>query len=149
MFGPNENPPTPFSNWRRWGIAGFIVIGLAVLAGILVGIPFGENRGWIAGGSVGALGVVIRFSWPLRKKGWFWVAMSGLTAVHIVAIAKLNWSWTHSWNGHSFSGFMLLDIVVMIGIIYGLYLILYGRPASAVADEPNGLPDYGDRDFDL
>lgn len=149
MFRSTSKPSSPFSSWRRLGIAGFVAIALAALIGMSIGIVFGEARGWITGGAALALGMVIRVSWPLRKEPWFWAAMSGLTALHVIAVAKFDWSWARSLNGRSFGGLFMSDTLAMLGIIYGLYRLIYGRPASAIREDPGDAPDYGDRDLTL
>ena len=119
--------------------------GVAIAAAILIGFIVGDDRGWIAGCAAGAVAALIRISWPLRQQPWFWAATGSLCAINALAIVYFDWSFTHSWTGHSVSALMLIDTVVMMAIIYGLYCVFYGVPSQAVAqDEP-----YSKRDLDL
>ena len=93
--------------------------------------------------------MVVRISWPLRKEPWFWAVMTGFTALHIIAMAKFDWSWTRTSSGHSLSGLLLSDTVAMVVVIYGLYRLLYGSPATALTEDPDDAPDYAERDLNL
>jgi cation transport ATPase len=141
-----DKPQTPFVEFSR--MEGFIIGGVAIVAAILVGIFVGEDRGWVAGCAAGALAAVIRISWPLRKEHWFWAAMAGFTVANAFGVEFFDWSFTHSWSGHSVSGLMVIDIAVMVAIIYGLYCLIYGAPSKAVADLVDE-PTYSQRDVDL
>jgi hypothetical protein len=141
-----DKPRTPFISWRRWGIAGFVALGLIGVVTLLVGILVGEDRGWMAGGLIGALTALIRVSWPLRKEAWFWGAVGVFAALDVFALIHFDWSATHSWSGHAFGGFILLDIAVMMAIVYGLYRLIYGAPADVIEDVPEE-PSYAERDI--
>jgi hypothetical protein len=93
--------------------------------------------------------MVVRISWPLRKEPWFWAAVAGFTALHVVALIEFDWSSTSSWNGHKLSGLFMSDTVAMLGIVYGLYHLIYGRPASTFMEDPGDAPDYAQRDLDI
>jgi hypothetical protein len=141
-------PRTPFTSWRHWGVAGLLVFGIGILVGLSVGLLAGEQRGWIAGGLAGALTALIRISWPVRKEPWFWGITTLFAAADAVSVYDVNWSFTDSWNGHEFSGLVVLDLCLMMAIVYALYRLNYGAPANVVADEPDE-PSYSERDINL
>jgi hypothetical protein len=143
-----EEPHTPFMSWRHWGVAGFLLFAVGIAVGISAGWVVGEQGGWIAGILAGALVALIRISWPLRHKGWFWAAVAVFVAADVLAVGDVDWSFTDKWNGHSMSGLAMLDLSAMMSVIYGLYRLHYGAPAKVIEDVPDE-PNYGDRDFDL
>ena len=66
--------------------------------------------------STGTLLTAFRIFWPLRIRIWFWIAMTGIAAAHLVAILQF------PLDGDSYSGFriapiILIDIVVVIIVI--------------------------------
>ena len=142
-----EKPKTPFIATTR--TEGWILAGVFLVFTILVGVLFGEDRGWIAGDTAGALAALVIVAWPLRRERWFWAATASFSAVNAFAVAHFDWSFTHSWNGHAVASLMVLDLVVMLAITYGLYCLIYGRPSEAVADLPDEGPSYSERDLDL
>jgi hypothetical protein len=144
-----EEPRRPFSSWRRWGLAGFLLFPLATAVGLFVGHLGGEQRGWIAGFLAGALIALVRIAWPLRAKYWFWVAVGGFAAVDILAVGMVDWSFTENWKGHSFGGLATLDVGAMMAVVYGLYRLNYGRPAELFEEDAGDLPDYSERDISL
>lgn len=74
--------------------------------------------------------------------------MLGFTAANIFAVAYFDWSFTHSWGGHSVSALMIIDTVVMMAAIYGLYCLIHGVPSEAITELVEN-PGYSERDFDL
>ena len=140
------SPKTPFVAFTR--VEGLIVAGVAIAVAIFVGVFVGEDRGWIAGCAGGAIAALIRISWPLRKERWFWVTTAAFSALNAFAVAYIDWSFTHSWGGHSVSALMVIDLAVMMAITYGLYCLMYGAPSEAVADLVDE-PIYSARDLDL
>ena len=144
-----EEPRTPFSSWRRWGLAGFLLFPLATAVGLFVGHFGGEQRGWIAGFLAGALIALVRIAWPLRTKPWFWVAVAFFAVADISAIVLVDWSFTENWNGHTFGGLATLDVGAMMAIVYALYRLNYGSPAEPFQEDTGDLPDYARRDLDL
>jgi hypothetical protein len=143
-----EKPRAPFSSWRRWGIAGFLLFPLAAAVGLFVGELGGEQRGWIAGFLAGTLIALVRISWPLRAKPWFWVAVAAFAAGDALAIGLVDWSFTENWNGHTFGGLATLDVGAMMAIVHGLYRLNYGPPAKLFEEDPGDLPDYAEREID-
>ena len=143
-----ESPDTPFTSWRRSGIAGILVFGIGIPVGFSIGFVAGEPRGWIAGGLAGALTALIRISWPLRKEPWFWGVSTVFAAADVLAVISTDWSFTDNWNGHEFGGLIVLDLGMMMAIVYALYRLRYGAPAKAIADEPDE-PSYSGRDTNL
>jgi hypothetical protein len=126
---------------------GLVIVGLTSFVAPLVGIGvLGENRGWIAGGFAGALGALIRISWPVRKEAWFWWAVAVFASLDLFGLIHFDWSATHSWSGLAFGSFIFLDFAVMTAIIYLLFRSKYGTPTQAVADKPKR---YGERNIDL
>jgi hypothetical protein len=115
----------------------------------LVGHVGGEQRGWIAGFLAGTLIALIRVSWPLRAKYWFWVAVAAVAIADVLAVSLIDWSFTADWNGHTMSGLAVLDLGVMMTIIYGLYRLNYGPPAALFEEDSGDLPDYAERKIDL
>jgi hypothetical protein len=144
-----EEPFTPFSSWKRWGLAGFLLFGVATVVGLFVGHFGGEQRGWVAGFLVGSLIALIRVSWPLRAKSWFWVAVAMFAVADILAVSLIDWSFTADWNGHSMSGLAMLDFGAMMAIVYGLYRLNYGAPAETFQEDTADLSDYAERDLDI
>jgi hypothetical protein len=144
-----EKPRAPFSSWRRWGIAGFLLFPLATAGGVLVGHFGGEQRGWVAGFLVGTLIMLIRISWPLRRKYWFWAAVTAFAVADVLAVRLIDWFFTDNWNGHTMSGLAVLDLGAMMAIIYGLYRMNYGPPATMFEEDSEDLPDYAERNVDL
>jgi preprotein translocase subunit SecE len=144
-----EKPVTPFSSWRRWGTAGWLLFLIATAVGLFVGHVGGEQRGWVAGFLTGALVAAIRVSWPVRHELWFWATVAAFVSVDALAIAFVDWSFTEKWNGHTFAGLATLDVGAMLAIVYGLYRLNYGRPAEPIEEDPADLPDYADRDQDI
>jgi hypothetical protein len=142
-------PRSPFSSWRRWGIAGFLLFPVAAAVGLCVGHMSGEQRGWIAGGLVGALIALVRIAWPLRAKRWFWAAVAAFAVVDFLAVGIVDWSFAKNWNGHTFGGFATLDLGAMLATVYGLYWLNYGAPAQLFEEDVGDLPDYAERDNDL
>ena len=130
-------------------MAGFLLFPTAIAVGVLVGQVAGGQRGWIAGLFAGTLVMLIRISWPLRAKLWFWVVVAAFAVVDILAIELVDWSFTEKWNGHSFSGFGVLDLGAMMAIVYGLYRLNYGPPPDAIREDPEDLPAYANRNLDL
>ena len=143
----SNKPKSPFI--ARTRTEGLIGGGIFLCVTILVGVLFGEDRGWIAGDSAGALAGLILFSWPLRKERWFWVAVVCFTAVNAFAVAHFDWTFTHPWSGRAVASLMILDLVVMLAITYGLYCLIYGRPSESIAVLPDDGPSYSERDLDL
>ena len=143
-----EMPATPFTRWRRWGIAGFLVFGIGIAVGVPVGFLMGDQRGWIGGGLAGALTALVRISWPVRKEPWFWGVSALFAAGDVMAVYRIDWSFTESWNGHSYSGLMVLDLFMMMAAVYALYCLRYGLPRKAFAEEPDER-NYGERNIKL
>ena len=130
-------------------MAGFLLFPIATAIGLLAGHIGGEQRGWIAGSLVGALIALIRVSWPLRSKYWFWVAVAAFAVTDLLVVSLINWSFTADWNGHTMSGLAVLDFGAMMAIVYGLYRLVYGPPAALFEEDPGDLPDYAERNIDL
>ena len=143
-----EEPVSPFSSWRRWGVAGLLLFPLAAAVGLFAGHVGGEQRGWVAGFLAGTLIALIRVSWSLRAKSWFWVAVAVFAVADVLAVSFVDWSFTADWNGHTMSGLAVLDLGAMMGIVYGLYRLNYGAPSQAFQEDAGDLPDYADRDLD-
>jgi hypothetical protein len=129
-------------------VAGFLLFPVAIAIGLLVGYVGGEQRGWIAGFLVGALIALIRVSWPLRAKYWFWAAVTAFAASDVLAVRLVDWSFTADWNGHSMSGLAVLDFGVMMAIVYGLFRLNYGPQVALFGEDPEDLPDYAERNID-
>ena len=144
-----EKPHSPFSTWRRWGVAGFVVFGLAIGVDLFAGWLIGDGRATIAAAFVLSLTALIRVSWPLRREGWFWATVAALAATDIATIAYVDWSFTKEWTGQSFGGFAAADFWAMMAIVYGLYRLNYGPPVEPFEEDAGDLPDYADREFDL
>jgi len=142
-----EKPATPFigtTNFEAW-----VVIAAAIPVSILVGVLTDEDRGWITGDAVGALGCLIALAWPLRLERWFWAAMACFAAANAFAVAHFDWSFTHSWSSHAVVSLGIADLAAMAAITYGLYSLIYGTPAEAVAELPDEGPSHSERDLDL
>jgi hypothetical protein len=144
-----EKPASPFSSWRRWGLAGFLLFPVATAVGLFVGHLAGEQKGWIAGLLAGALTMLVRIAWPLRAERWFWIAVAAFAAIDVLATDLVDWSFTETWNGHTFSGLGVLDLGAMMAIVYGLYRLIYGAPAEVFQEDAEDLPDYSTRDLEL
>jgi len=106
----------------------------------------GEQQGWIAGGLAGAFAALIRISWPVRRERWFWAVATFFAAGDALAVHFIDWSFTDKWNGHEFSGLILMDFGIMMAVVYGVFCIRHGRPANVIADEPDE-PNYSDREI--
>ena len=135
-----DAPVPPFYAPPRWEGALIAVVGIAgylLLAHIL-----GEGRGTVAGGLVVCFGVAVRICWPLRKQLWFWIALLGLAALHVFAVAMFKWSAVADWKGPTIMPFMAADIALILGVIYSIYRRLYGAPSELVS-EPD--PRYADQ----
>ena len=130
-------------------MAGFLLFPVAAAIGLLVSYVGGEQRGWIAGIFVGALIALIRVSWPLRARSWFWAVVAAFAAADLLAVTLVDWSFTTDWNGHTISGLAALDFGVMMAIVYGIYRLKYGTPAQEFAESPDDAPNYSQRDLDL
>lgn len=128
---------------------GLLVAGGVIALTILASFFLGDDRGSVAGLSAGALVSLLIISWPLHKERWFWATFAVFVALNAFGVAYFDWSFTHDWNGHSFASLMLPDLGVMMGIIYGIYCLIYGTPSKAVADPPDEGPSYSERDLDL
>jgi len=142
-----EKPATPFIGTTN--IEAWIVLAVAIPVSILIGILSSEDRGWIAGDAIGALGGLIALAWPLRRERWFWAAMAVFFALNVFAVVWFDWSFTHGWSGHEIPSLGIADLAAMTAITYGLYCLIYGRPAEAIAALPDEGPSYSQSDFDL
>jgi hypothetical protein len=129
-------------------MAGLLLFAVGTAVGLLVGYISGEQRGWIAGFLAGTLIALIRISWPLRAKSWFWVAVTAFAVVDVLAVSLVDWSFTEHWNGHTMSGVAVLDLGAMLVIVYGLYRLNYGPPATLIQEDSEDLPDYAERNID-
>jgi hypothetical protein len=121
-------------------IAAIGVVGYLLLAHLL-----GEGRGTVAGGFITAFAVAARIGWPLRKQLWFWVAMLGLAALHVLVITGFKWSAAEDWKGPTFMPFMATDIALILTVIYLIYRWRFGAPTELVG-EP--APRYADENDD-
>ena len=130
-------------------MAGFLLFPVATAIGLSVGYVGGEQRGWIAGFLVGTLIALVRVSWPLRTKRWFWVAVAAFAVADMLAVSLVDWSFTADWNGHTMSGVAVLDFWVMMAIVYGLYRLNYGPPSEVFQEDTGDLSDYAERDLDI
>ena len=143
-----ETPRTPFTSWRHWRVADFFIFGVGIVVGVSVGMLFGERQGWMAGGFAGTLAALVRISWPLRKERWFWGVATFFAAADALAVSNVDWSFTQKWNGHEYTGLLVLDLGLMMAIVYGMYRLRYGTPAAAI-DEEADEPAYSQRDLEL
>ena len=145
----SEQPPQiPFK--APSAIASWLVIGLTI--GLCIGLSYlaNDGRGWAIGLSVGVIALLVQISWPLRKEGWFWATVAVLAAVHFWASVHFSWYWVSDRGGLKLLGSMFaVDYLAMVGLIYGVYRIGYGKPAHSTEPNVDDLPRYDARDLDL
>ena len=128
------------------------MVQLTILAGcVALSLLIGEARGWATGASIGAIAILIELSWPLRKEVWFWCAVAVFAAIHLWAILLLDWSWIPATDAHrsGLKGLALLfwaDLFSMIGLVYGVYRLIYGEPPQSIEPSVDELPRYSDHD---
>lgn len=131
----------PFFAPRKWegaiaGLCGFVVF--------LIFVYFGDpGRATIAAAFFTAIAISMRICWPLRRHYWFWIAITALIVIHLIAIVVFSWSAASHWTGLTFIPFSVADIVVILTIIYILYRSIYGVPTRLV-EKDDVLPDYHD-----
>lgn len=142
----SKGPRTPFVEVKP--MEGLLAAGLAIATSLMVETFAGEDKGWVAGCAAGSLVAVIRLSWPLHRELWFWLTTVGFVAVNAIAVEYFDWSFTHSWVGHSFGTLMIADIAWMMAAIYGLFSLIHGKPSEAVAEIAE-QPNYSERDLNL
>jgi hypothetical protein len=144
-----QKPTAPFLTWRRWGISGIGLVVASVVVGIVISVLVDEDRGWAAGGLAFGLAALIKIAWPLRNEAWFRATVAAFATLDIATIIGIDWSTTHSWSGSAFGGFLRLNLIVMMAIVYGIYRLKYGTPAQEFAESPDDAPNYSQRDLEL
>jgi len=142
-----DKPQSPFIGPTT--VEGWVIFGVMICTATLIGVFFGQDLGWIAADSMGALACLLAFAWPLRREPWFWAAFAIFAAVNAFGVMHFDWSFTHKWNGHELTSLGLIDLAVMAAIIYGIYCWTYGKPTVAVEPSPDEGATYGQRDLDL
>lgn len=75
-----------------------------------------EGQGRIAAMSAVAIIASTRICWPLRRYGWFWIAMGTIAAIHIVAVVAVPWSHPR-YPGYALIPVMVVDIAAILGIM--------------------------------
>jgi hypothetical protein len=146
----DDRPITPFkapTDATSW-IVQLTIVALCMGLSLLIG----EARGWAIGTSVGAIAILIELSWPLRKLVWFWCAVAVFAAIHLWAVLSLDWSWIPATDDHrsGLKGLALLfwvDLFSMAGVVYGVYRLIYGKPAQSIEPSVDELPRYSDHDM--
>jgi hypothetical protein len=119
-------PIAPFYIPRKWeNVAAGLSGGAAYALFLFLGDP---GRGTVAGAFFGALVACIRICWPLRREVWYNVIMAVLIVFHVVAAFYFNWSMAAQWTGFLFMPFMAADIILILGMVYIMYRLLYGPP---------------------
>jgi len=123
-----ERPPPPFYLPARWEA---VSLGVGAFLGyLLFAYVLGEGRGTIAGVFFGCIGLVVRITWPLRGKAWFWLLLFLLTALHTGAVVAFDWSAAARWSGLTVMPLMAADISMTMTVIYVAYSLICGVPAQ-------------------
>jgi cell division protein FtsW (lipid II flippase) len=94
-------------------------------------------------GFVGSFAICLRICWPLRRERWFWVQISVLIVLHLLALFGVDWSAAKNWTGFTFIPFMFADVLIILGTVYLIYRALHGRPKRLVESEDR--KNYADR----
>lgn len=73
-------------------------------------------------------------------------------AIHVWAVLSLDWSWIPATDDHrsGLKGLALLfwvDLFSMAGVVYGVYRVIYGKPAQSIEPSVDELPRYSDQDM--
>jgi hypothetical protein len=139
-------PATPFIGGTA--IEGLIIGIAGVGFGIIASQFIGDERGQVAGLAACATGLLIVMAWPLRKKPWFWGTVAAFSAAHALAVLRINWAFTERLRGQAFASLIYPDSVVMLGIVYALYRLIYGKPVTVIEELPDE-PRYSQRDINL
>lgn len=133
-------PASPFYAPSRWEGA---IIGLGALVAYFgFAYVLGEGGATIAGAFVCSFALVVRISWPLRRQVWFWLTIGVLAALHIAAVALIDWSFAAQWTGLSLIPFAVADTALLLAIIYFIFRSLHGVPDRLVmTPEPRYAQD--------
>jgi hypothetical protein len=144
-----ERPETPFKMPTK-AVGWAIVIGTIVLDCSLTGF-LGEDHGTIMAIALGALAMLIQFSWRLRKQWWFWILAGMFAVLNVAGAFRLDWSWIveNRPNGKALGELGFIDFWAMTGITYGMYRLMFGKPSESVEPSIDDLPSYADRDLNL
>lgn len=66
--------------------------------------------------SLGMIGVAIAMKWKLRRRGWFWIAMTVIVALHVLLILSV--SWTTKWvPAMAIVPIGIADLYLMLAIV--------------------------------
>jgi hypothetical protein len=143
-----EPPQRPFKMPTK-AVGWLLLIGTIVLSFSLPGFV-GEDRGTIMAIAIGALAMLVQFSWPLRKERWFWVLIAMFAVLDVAGVFWLDWSWLveNRPNGKALGELGFIDFLAMSGITYGTYRLKFGKPTQSVEPSIDDLPSYADRIFE-
>ena len=80
---------------KKWDLSNLTT--LAIIAGVMLFlIPFYYfDRMDLARPSLGSaavIGCAIFTYWKVRSRRWFWIAIAGVTALHVYAVLHVEWS---------------------------------------------------------
>lgn len=144
-----EPPKTPFKSPRK-AFEWLFPIGVFALCSSLSALV-GDDRGTMIGIAIGALAMLVQFSWPLRKEWWFWILVTTFAILNFAGVFGLDWSWIveKRYNGKALGELGLIDFLAMMGVTYGTYRLMYGKPAQSVEPSIDDLPSYADRDLNF
>jgi hypothetical protein len=101
-------------------------------------------QGEVAGCFLCSFALGVRFSWPLRQLGWFWLTLAILAAAHVVILLGFTWISAADWQGPTFTTLMMVDFAVVLATIYLVYRLLYGVPPEIVGDASRRYSDPDD-----
>ena len=66
--------------------------------------------------SIFVLGVVLAVKWKLRQRGWFWITMTAIVALHLLLIVYI--PWTTEWMpAAAIAGILSIDLLVVFVIL--------------------------------
>jgi hypothetical protein len=124
MKVPVRNEDVIFDAPPKW--QGFLG-GAVALSVFFAFVSFDrEGQGRIAAMSAAAIIASTRICWPLRRYGWFWIAMGAIAAVHIIAVVAVPWSHPR-YPGYVLIPVMVLDSAAILGVMALLAKVLQGR----------------------
>jgi hypothetical protein len=101
---------------RQWTLRDYLLIALSGFPfGLVAARFFGLASGLPTTLAAAMIIYAVSWRWELRDRSWFWVAIAGIAAVHMVLISSVHWT-THWIPAFVSTPFCYLDFLLILKI---------------------------------